>query len=601
MAEPPIPPLLLPAPHRMSLLDGPAFEPPPDLAAQVAAAIADPKPTSLLIPQVRFGSNWEWPGGLYRLTVMYGGITIMSRDSDADTATVRHALLTLAQLFRQYPHAVPALILEDIPKFSTRGVMLDVSRNKIPTTASLLSTIDALAALKFNHLQLYTEHTFAYAGHEEAWQDVDPITPDEVRTLDAACAARGIDLCPNQNCFGHLSSWLKLPKYAHLAETHGPWKFLEWDRSGPFSLCPIDDRSEAFVRDLLSQLLPCFRSGLVNIGCDETFDVGFGRSAAEVDKRGRAAVYFEFVNKVAAIARSLGKRPMMWADIALHDPDSLSMFPQGAVGLAWGYEPDADFAGWCNRLRMRRIEAWVCPGTSSWRSITGRTTERNANLAAAAVQGRQESSRGYLVTDWGDSGHHQHWPIALNAIARAAQAACNPDGLATFDPRAVSLHVFNDRNWASPESSIAVWLDRLGDVDHDLRVANALRNNSFLFMDLHRGYGSRPLTATPDQLCDLVGRLDALEATAPSPNDVGQLVADELTHTLLTARLAIQHAIAMRKPNGPDADDVMELFSLTRAVLAEHRRLWPMRNRPGELPLSCAHYEKILARLGSPS
>jgi hypothetical protein len=514
-------------------------------------------------------------------------------------AGLRHGARTAAQVLAQCPGRVPALLIEDAPAFAVRGVMLDVSRNKIPTMASLESAIDALAALGFNHVQFYTEHAFAYAGHEEVWRGVDPISPDEVRALDDRCARLGIDLCPNQNCFGHLSAWLRRPRYAHLAETHGPWKFLEWDRSGPFSLCPVDERSEAFVRDLLSQLLPCFRSGLVNIGCDETFDVGFGRSAAEVDKRGRAAVYFEFVGKVAAIARSLGRRPMLWADIALNHPESLHLFPPDAIGLAWGYEPDAPFADWCDRLRAHGVEAWVCPGTSSWRSITGRTAERNANLAGAAAQGLARGAAGYLVTDWGDSGHHQHWPVALAALARAAQAAWDPAGLGRFDARAVSLHVFGDRDWDSPDRSIGPWLDRLGDLDLDLRRANALRNNSFLFMDLHRGHGSRPLAAADGQLHDLADRLDALERSRPSAAAVGRLVADELAHTLLAARLAIRHAIAARRPGGASPGDRAALIELLHAVIAEHRRLWLVRNRPGELALSCAHYERIIERLTS--
>ncbi|MBA3938900.1 MAG: family 20 glycosylhydrolase, partial [Planctomycetes bacterium] len=281
-------------------------------------------------------------------------------------AGMRQGLHTLVQLITQYGRRLPCLLIEDAPVFAVRGVMLDVSRDRVPTMAHLLETVDQLAGWKINHLQLYTEHTFAYAGHEEVWREASPLTADEMRTLDAHCRAHGIELAANQNCFGHLASWLKHPRYAPLGEIAPD---AEWDfnglvmRRGPFSLCPGDPRALALVEDLLGQLLPTVAGPLVNIGCDETFDLGQGRSKDEVARRGRAAVYLEFVRAICAVVRRHGKRPMFWADIALEHPEALAELPADLIGLAWGYEPDAPFARWCQQLRAAGREVWVCPGT----------------------------------------------------------------------------------------------------------------------------------------------------------------------------------------------------------------------------------------------
>ena len=251
-----------------------------------------------------------------------------------------------------------------------RGVMLDVSRDRVPTMDHLLATVDLLASLKFNHLQLYTEHTFAYAGHEEVWRGWSPITPDEVRTLDERCRARGITLAANQNCFGHLAHWLRHPRYAPLAETHGEWMFMDWPRSGPFSLCPLDPGSIELIDDLLGQLLPCFSSGLVNIGCDETFDVGQGRSREEVARRGeggRVSLYLDFVRQICDRVRARDFRPMFWADIALSQPECIGDIPEDMIALAWGYEPDAPFARWCDLLRSAAGRARTSPGREGTR------------------------------------------------------------------------------------------------------------------------------------------------------------------------------------------------------------------------------------------
>ncbi len=148
--------------------------------------------------------------------------------------------VTLAQLVALSGGALPVCEIEDAPDFEARGVMLDISRDKVPTMATLFELVDRLAALKINQLQLYTEHTFAYRGHEEVWRDASPMTPEEIRELDVYCLERCVELVPNQNSFGHLERWLALPRYAPLAELPQGGAPLPWGgiHERPTSLCP---------------------------------------------------------------------------------------------------------------------------------------------------------------------------------------------------------------------------------------------------------------------------------------------------------------------------------------------------------------------------
>jgi hypothetical protein len=287
---------------------------------------------------------------------------------------------------------------------------------------------------------------------------------------------------------------------------------------------------------------------------------------------------------------------MMWADIALSHPEALEMFPKDAVGLAWGYEPDAEFGAWCGRLREHGIAVWVCPGTSSWRSITGRTTESRANMRAAAEQGLAGGATGYLVTDWGDTGHHQQWPITVNALAHAAQAAWNPEGIDQLDTRAVSMHALGQ---GGERLDAAAWLDALGDVDLPIRkIAGeggaALRNNGALFLDLHRPAPyDRPINAPLEMWRGTATRLEGLERAAPA--GFTDRAGDELRHILAVARLAVRHAVAERDGS---IDRVRgDLAGEVAAILAEHERLWLLRNRPGGLAASSARYWAVIERL----
>lgn len=492
------------------------------------------------------------------------------------------ALATLAQLLALA--SVPCVEIDDWPKFPVRGFMLDISRDRVPTMASLEGLARRLSELKYNHLQLYTEHTFAYPGHEDVWRGCSPLTGEDVARVDGYARARGIELAANQNCFGHLARWLSLPRYAPLAEVQGEWQFFEFRRSGPFSLCPIDRGSIELVADLLAKLLPHFSSPLVNIGCDETVDVGQGRSKGEVEKRGRAAVYLEFLHRVAGVVRARSGRPMFWGDIALSHPESIGEIPSDMIALAWGYEADAPFEGWCERLSG--LETWVCPGTSTWRSIVGRTAIRNANIAAAGAA----EARGFLLTDWGDMGHRQAPVLSLPGLARGAQAAWNPG--AAIDNASASALIAGD-------PGLFDWLDAIGDVDADLRDAfgaarpdgarGPIRNASALYLELHAHDYTYARAGSREQWEAARGRIEDLRRglvgiTAPM---------EELAHTLEVAALAAELGALRRRSGGAVAPgERAALAERLDATIARHRELWLATSRPGGLVSSCGHYER---------
>ncbi len=525
----------------------------------------------------------------------------------------RHALATLRQWCRahQGKKELACVEIEDAPAFATRGVMLDVSRDKVPTMEQFRETIDLLASLKFNHLQLYTEHTFAYRGHEDVWKEWSPLTADEVRELDGYAAARGIELAANQNCFGHLAAWLKKPAYEHLAEIEGnnAWYFHQWERRGPFSLCPAEPKAERFVGELLDELLPCFTSNLVNIGCDETFDVGWGRSKEEVDRRARsesegdrsrarAELYFEFVQKIAKACEKHGKRPMMWADIALTHPEMLHLMPREMIGLAWWYEPTEKFEKWVGAIKIAGHEAWVCPGTSSWRTFTGRTSERRANIADAAEQGLKAGAAGFLICDWGDMGHRQQWPISLAGIAQAAEAAWNPGAARAFDPQATGLHVLHE----SPE--LGTWLEKLGECDRPIRQSANVLNASALFNDLHPPVPGQlkaithEVDASIEQWQAARARLEELRDSRPAIQS--EQLREELDHAIECAIFAADHAVAAR--DAAVLHSTLEsLIARCEAIKAEHERLWLKRNRAGGMDHASSFYTKVIHALRSPT
>ena len=209
--------------------------------------------------------------------------------------------------------------------------MLDVSRCKVPTLDTLFELVDMLAGLKLNQLQLYTEHTFAYRDHREVWANASPLTGQDILELDAYCQAQFVELVPNQNSFGHMVPWLTHPKYADLAEAPEGFDYPWGGRSeGPFSLNPTDPRSLELLQSLYDDLLPHFTSPLFNVGCDETWDLGTGRSKAVCEERGTHRVYLDFLLDIYRLVQERGRTMMFWGDIIVQAPELIPELPKDA-------------------------------------------------------------------------------------------------------------------------------------------------------------------------------------------------------------------------------------------------------------------------------
>ena len=156
----------------------------------------------------------------YYLKISEDGITIKSRTESG----ARLAFQTLRQIALQSDERGMRMVeISDYPDLEVRGFMLDISRCKVPTMDELSRLLDKLALFKYNRLELYTEHTYAFSGHEIVWADASPMTKSKYARLQKLCDFAGIELVANMNGLGHMERWLRYPQYAHLAESKAPF------------------------------------------------------------------------------------------------------------------------------------------------------------------------------------------------------------------------------------------------------------------------------------------------------------------------------------------------------------------------------------------
>ena len=163
---------------------------------------------------IRLNEAMDVPAEGYKLAIRPDGIEITA----STPAGAFYGACTLKQIATQVDGPLPCLSITDWPDLASRGIMLDISRDKIPTMETLYRLVDLMADWKLNQLQLYTEHTFAYLAHPIVWQDASPMTGEQIMDLDGYCASKFIELVPNQNSFGHMERWLKHDDYRPMAE-----------------------------------------------------------------------------------------------------------------------------------------------------------------------------------------------------------------------------------------------------------------------------------------------------------------------------------------------------------------------------------------------
>lgn len=506
---------------------------------------------------------------------------------DAVASTARglaYAAQTLCQLARNWGAHWRECRIVDWPDFPNRGVMLDVSRGRVPTMETLYGLVDRLAALKYNQLQLYTEHTFAYRQHREVWADASPLTGEEILALDVYCRERFIELVPNQNTFGHMRPWLTRERYRDLAEApHGCNTRWGWFAE-PFSLNPGDPRSLELVSSLLDELLPHFSSRQVNVGCDETVDLGEGRSRETVAARGFGAVFLDYLLKVHAEVQRRGRTMQFWGDIIMEYPELTDLLPRDAVALEWGYEANHPFDEHGARFAASGVPFYVCPGTSSWNSIAGRTENALANLENAARNGLRHGAVGYLVTDWGDNGHWQPHAVSLLPFFQGAAWAWSGARTQGSDVvAAADLLLFE-----CTRGSLARVAHDLGVVD--LLLGMPIHNTAALFQVLQSTPaaiasrfaevdGGAPVR---ERLLQAVQRLDSIRrelAACQSDARDGHLLIPEFAWAAAMLAHACQRGLWVL--DGAQPADAARLAVDAERLIAEYGGLWHARCRPG--------------------
>lgn len=546
----------------------------------------------------------------YRLAYTAAGIEL----SFADAAGLRYGLQTLDQLRAQPLSEQVAVQIEDWPDFAHRGFMLDVSRDRVPTRAGLARLIDVLALARINQLEIYTEHAFAYRNHQTVWRDASPLTAEDVRWLDDLCTAHGIELVPNQNTFGHWERWLAHEEYLSRAENPAGMDIGDQFQP-PSTLAPTPDNAE-FVTGLLEELTPNFRSRRLNIGADETWELGTGISKERAEKEGLGTVYLDYVAQVMKPWVDRGYTVEFWADILGKYPELMGRIPAGTIPVVWHYDSPSlvrdtiakmsdvewdqlaahgfgpsnltiDFADRAKTLVAAGEPFWVAPGTSTWLSILGRLDNAIENMIDAAEVGLAHGSKGYLNTAWGDNGMYDPPVIAYAPVLYGGAVSWSLASNRDIDLACV----LTERVFADEGGVLGRVLVELGGVTAQLDVPMLNASPLFLVL-LNAGIMAPRRYPAPEALAAVRATLEnalvELGGARPATADGTSIVA-EISQAIRLSLFAVgllENRLLTRAPNVDDVPHARRLLRELDALLKAQREAWILSSRSGGLDAS---------------
>ncbi len=267
----------------------------------------------------------------YRLEVGQGRAQV----SAPTTAGLLAGFLTFQQLLQPGPDGLlraRAVRVEDVPRYSWRGLSLDLARSFF-TPDEIKVVISLMTHYKLNMLHLHLTD-------DQAWRLETPsrprlvaeaadgavtggrggrLTVADLRDLTSYAAARGVTLVPEIDLPGHVNAALRAyPELTPSGEAPSAHVGLEVGFSRLTAALPA---TQGFIEDVLNDAARLTAGPYVHLGGDEVLTM-------------ERAEYTELIAAAAKVVQEAGKTVVGWQEVA-----GVPLAP-GSVVQLWDTRPD---------------------------------------------------------------------------------------------------------------------------------------------------------------------------------------------------------------------------------------------------------------------
>ncbi|MBS1600371.1 MAG: beta-N-acetylhexosaminidase [Bacteroidetes bacterium] len=282
--------------------------------------------------------------------------------------------------------------------FFIKGFHLDL-RIQVMTMDALRNFASKLKQSGINTLIMEWEATYPFSKHPLI-PNKYAYTKNDIISFIKFCNDQGIDVIPLQQSFGHVEYILRHYRYKDLRE----------DQKNYSQVCPSQpELNKKLFTDLFTELASTHTSKYFHIGGDETYLLGHcplcKKKAAE---EGISKLYIDHIRMLCDIIIKLGKRPVLWADIALKHPEALPLLPKETIFIDWNYGWDLNYFGDHQRLLQSGFEIWGAPSMRSHPDNYFLTLWQKHfnNIHDFIPAARKMNYKGIVMTAWSTSGEY---------------------------------------------------------------------------------------------------------------------------------------------------------------------------------------------------
>jgi hexosaminidase len=297
---------------------------------------------------IRFALMPESPSGAEGYSLVTSSKQVIV--SAGDARGLFYGAVTLWQLIAKHADfdlRVPAVTINDSPRFAWRGLMLDSARH-YQTPEFIRKLIDVMALHKFNvlhwhltddqgwrlEIKKYPRLTQVGAWRVPAGQahaaNIDPATGKprlyggyytqaEVRQIVTYAASRNITIVPEIDVPGHASA--ATAAYPHLGVVRNATAQVPADWGVYHNLFNVEETTFQFLEDVLSEVVDLFPGQYIHIGGDEAVKDQWHASARvqarmrELGVKDEHQLQSYFITRMEKFLSGKGRRLIGWDEI----------------------------------------------------------------------------------------------------------------------------------------------------------------------------------------------------------------------------------------------------------------------------------------------
>ncbi|MHA1998738.1 MAG: glycoside hydrolase family 20 zincin-like fold domain-containing protein [Promethearchaeota archaeon] len=327
---------------------------------------------------------------------------------------------------------LPGVDISDWPSMDIRGLTDDISRGQSPSIDATKRYLKFLARFGMKNYLFYTEDMFFIPEHPKMTRMIDgvdrgPLTRESIRELEefsARTCLSAVEVSTVYQNLSHMENVLLHDEYTELAEFPGS------------SCLNLDDpKIYDFISDTLGYVADSFKSPMIHIGCDESWDVGMYKTKQLVAEKGIFKVHLDHYLWVIDFLKKRGKDSiLLYHDIVSKYPEALEQLPkEGLILVYWEYSIKDPYPKLDNVLKSgipyvmsSSCLCWTKPFPDWKNALSSNKHLIETGLAKGAI--------GQLNSSWGDQGEENLRENNLLPWAYSSALSWNEKGFsdATF-------------------------------------------------------------------------------------------------------------------------------------------------------------------------